>query len=335
MIVQCTIEDKKLNEIDTRRTLVFSAFGFVFCGMWQYALFVKLMPRVCPQAIAFAQKPLSQKIRDFNGLRQLAIQVFVENGINNPFLYFPTFYTIKACSRQIRTILESRYRWEYVKHMITVHRRTYNSRDRAPAQIINFGFSPLWFRVPFDHASPSFGHVISFLRGKFDSDEKDGTSSDRVTARRRSSNIFYVLVVRVMARNNVFLSCVDDRQTDVYILKRFRPYNENTVAHYATLRKRESGNGKNVDDLEETVSSSPLSSQKQNSPKNKNTVNLKLRERESRDFEIYVREYSIYILSTIYIQQQDEFNLSQNRNVNDPPNNKARRSPGIHIISLQ
>ena len=192
VIVQCTIEDKKLNEIDTRRTLVFSAFGFVFCGMWQYALFVKLMPRVCPQAISFAQKPLSQKIRDFNGLRQLAIQVFVENGINNPFLYFPTFYTIKSMLKtntyDPRVTVPMGIRKAYDNFSTDVPAIL---KIWVPAQIINFGFSPLWFRVPFV-ACVSFVWTcyVSFLRGKFDSDSddavisddhKDGTSSDRVT----------------------------------------------------------------------------------------------------------------------------------------------------------
>jgi hypothetical protein len=81
---------------DRRRTLLFTCFGATFAGAWQYCLFVKIMPRLCPAAAAFAAKPLRAKLRDKPGLRQLAVQVFVENGINNPLLFFPIFYSFKA-----------------------------------------------------------------------------------------------------------------------------------------------------------------------------------------------------------------------------------------------
>ena len=58
----------------------------------QYGLFVKLMPRLIPNAFAFAAKPVSAKLKDAAGLRGLFIQNFVENGINNPLLFFPLFY---------------------------------------------------------------------------------------------------------------------------------------------------------------------------------------------------------------------------------------------------
>jgi hypothetical protein len=59
-------------------------------------LFVRIMGRLCPDAAAFAAKSLAQKIRDAAGMRNLVLQNFLENGINNPFLYFPTFYTFQA-----------------------------------------------------------------------------------------------------------------------------------------------------------------------------------------------------------------------------------------------
>ena len=181
VIVQCTIEDKTLNEIDTRRTVLFSAFGFVFCGIWQYTLFVKLMPKLCPQAISFAQKPLSQKLTDFKGLKQLAIQVMVENGINNPFLYFPTFYTIKCMletnTYDLRVTFPMGLRRAYDNFTTDVPAIL---KVWVPAQIINFGFSPIWFRVPFV-ACVSFGWTcyVSFLRGEFDDGKEDESGDDQ------------------------------------------------------------------------------------------------------------------------------------------------------------
>jgi len=92
-IVQTYVE--KREKTDWKRVGVFTAFGFVFTGCWQYALFVKMLPRVCPNAKAFIDKPIREKLRDKKGLKELALQNFAENGINNPLLYFPLFYTIQ------------------------------------------------------------------------------------------------------------------------------------------------------------------------------------------------------------------------------------------------
>lgn len=73
MLVQRHVEGRE--SIDWRRTAAFSSFGFLFSGVWQYTLFVKVMPRLCPLAESFAAKPVMAKLRDGPGLRQLAIQV--------------------------------------------------------------------------------------------------------------------------------------------------------------------------------------------------------------------------------------------------------------------
>ena len=43
VLVQKYVE--KRETLDKRRMLTFGTFGFLFNGVWQYALFVKLMPR--------------------------------------------------------------------------------------------------------------------------------------------------------------------------------------------------------------------------------------------------------------------------------------------------
>jgi len=58
-------------------------------------LFVKMMPSICPNAQAFIAKPLRDKLRDTQGLKELFVQNFMENGINNTFIYFPLFYTLQ------------------------------------------------------------------------------------------------------------------------------------------------------------------------------------------------------------------------------------------------
>lgn len=93
VLIQTQVE--KCDEIDWRRASIFSTFGLLFCGCWQYVLFTKFMPKICPQAASFAAKSFRQKLKDVEGLKQLAVQVFVENGINNPLLFFPVFYSVK------------------------------------------------------------------------------------------------------------------------------------------------------------------------------------------------------------------------------------------------
>eukprot|EP00808_Paulinella_micropora_P027953 g67444.t1 len=94
VLVQRYVEDKE--QIDWRRAGVFTMFGFCFCGTWQYFLFVKLLPKICVGASAFAAKPLREKLADRRGMRNLLIQNFAENGVNNPLIYFPVFYSIQA-----------------------------------------------------------------------------------------------------------------------------------------------------------------------------------------------------------------------------------------------
>lgn len=125
------------------------------------------MPKLCRNAVAFTAKPLAEKMKDFRGMREVAVQVLIENGINNPFLYFPTFYTIKS-------MLEMNTYDLTVAFPMGVQRAKENFmidvpailKVWVPAQIFNFTFSPLWFRVPFV-ACVSFGWTcyVSFLRG--------------------------------------------------------------------------------------------------------------------------------------------------------------------------
>ena len=149
---------------DRRRTLLFALFGASFLGAWQCCLFVKIMPRLCPAAEAFAAKPLRAKLRDGPGLRQLAAQLFVEHGINNPILYFPCFYSFKAYMadhpQPFRAGLQ-RYSESWrtdVPEMLMVW---------GPAQLINFAFSPMWLRVPFvAGVSLLWTTIMSVTRGK-------------------------------------------------------------------------------------------------------------------------------------------------------------------------
>uniref|UniRef100_A0A6U4KRN7 Uncharacterized protein n=1 Tax=Phaeomonas parva TaxID=124430 RepID=A0A6U4KRN7_9STRA len=162
-VVQTQHEGVALKDWDKKRTGLFTLFNAAFAGAWQYLLFVKVMGRLFPGAAAFAAKPIAEKAKDFIGMRNVLIQNLIENGINNPLLYFPIFYTFKAFldgeekpfNAGIKTYWANAH--EDVPAIWAVW---------VPAQLINFGFSPMWFRVPFvATVSAMWTGYVSVTRG--------------------------------------------------------------------------------------------------------------------------------------------------------------------------
>lgn len=163
LLIQRYVEQRK--EIDWKRTQAFTVFGCVFVGAWQYTLFVRVMPIICPNAEAFAAKPLREKMKDVRGLKDLALQNFVENGINNPLLFFPCFYTVQE-------FLTKGFEQGSVRNALSKYRANCHEDVPAiwalwvPAQFINFAFSPMWLRAPFVAAvSCVWTSYVSLTRG--------------------------------------------------------------------------------------------------------------------------------------------------------------------------
>jgi hypothetical protein len=48
--------------------------------------------RLIPNAAAFAAKPLREKLKDIKGIWALCVQVFLDQFVHHPLLYFPVFY---------------------------------------------------------------------------------------------------------------------------------------------------------------------------------------------------------------------------------------------------
>jgi hypothetical protein len=172
--VQKHVEKKE--SVSWSRVAVFSTFGFAFLGVWQYALFVKLLPRLCgPASTNFITLPLRQKLKDGPGLRSLFVQNFVENGINNPFLYFPIFYTIQEFlnndSPNVRNALD-----RYVANAATDIPAIWSVW--VPAQCFNFSFCPLYLRVPFVAMVSLFWTAyVSLTRGALEEERAEMTGA--------------------------------------------------------------------------------------------------------------------------------------------------------------
>ena len=151
LFAQKVIEGKK--EIDWTRHAVFCTFGFAYLGGLQYWLYNVKFTQWCG--------PITAK---FGHKASAPIKTFIDQAIHHPFLYFPTFYAIKAkVSGQPMSYAVNKYKseiWESVKTLWSVW---------VPLQLINFAFVPRHMRVPYV-AGVSFGWtmILSVMQGKFD-----------------------------------------------------------------------------------------------------------------------------------------------------------------------
>ena len=144
---------EKRENIDWNRHAVFCTFGFVYLGGFQYWLYNVKFTQWCG--------PITAK---FGHKASAPIKTFIDQAIHHPFLYFPTFYAIKAkVSGQPISYAVQKYKseiWTSVKTLWSVW---------VPLQLINFAFVPRHMRVPYV-AGVSFGWtmILSVMQGKFD-----------------------------------------------------------------------------------------------------------------------------------------------------------------------
>jgi predicted amino acid-binding ACT domain protein len=161
LLVQKVVERKE--EVDWRRNAAFATFGFCYLGGVQYALYVPIFGRLFPNAANFAAKPFAQKIRDARGMMNLGAQVFLDQCVHHPLMYFPAFYCTKEIVMSDKPDLGKVMR-EYQKNM---------KEDLAalwkiwvPLTVVNFAFMPMHLRVPFAAGvSLLWTCVLSTMRG--------------------------------------------------------------------------------------------------------------------------------------------------------------------------
>lgn len=151
MFAQKVIERRE--EVDWKRHFIFVTFGFCYLGGFQYYLYnVKFTQLCAPLTASFGHKAVSP------------LKTFLDQGIHHPFIYFPTFYTMKtAIEGKPLSVAWYKYKaeiWDGCKACWTVW---------VPAQLFNFAFVPRHFRVPFV-ALVSFAWTIIFstMQGNFD-----------------------------------------------------------------------------------------------------------------------------------------------------------------------
>lgn len=149
IITQKYLENRK--ELDLQRLTVFTSFGFVYLGGWQYYLFNNLFVK-CERIMTLARlKPISQS----------AILTFLDLGVHTPLMYYPSFYMIKGYlgNQEFKNVAQT-YNENIKNDMIAIWKVWF------PVQMINFTFVPVYLRMPFI-TSVSFGWtiILSLMRG--------------------------------------------------------------------------------------------------------------------------------------------------------------------------
>eukprot|EP00658_Telonema_sp_P-2_P043424 TRINITY_DN31360_c0_g1_i1.p1 TRINITY_DN31360_c0_g1~~TRINITY_DN31360_c0_g1_i1.p1 ORF type:complete len:376 (+),score=106.47 TRINITY_DN31360_c0_g1_i1:166-1293(+) len=136
------------------------------CIRDRYGLYVKLMAeRWFPKAGEFAAKPLSAKLRDGPGLRELFAQVAIDQLVHVPFVFFPCYYITKTAimgDGMQPVIPTAMKKWR--RNLVEDVKASW--QIWIPCNFVNFGFMPMHLRIPFMACcSMAFCIVLSSMRG--------------------------------------------------------------------------------------------------------------------------------------------------------------------------
>lgn len=164
LLVQKVVE--KRENIDWRRNTAFATFGFFYLGGVQYFLYVPFFSRLFPGAASFAAKPVAEKLRDASGLRALVAQVFLDQAVHHPLMYFPVFYMMKdfvVSNNPDPFQALNEYKSNMKEDLIALW------KVWVPSTIFNFAFLPMWARIPWvASTSLIWTCILSAMRGASD-----------------------------------------------------------------------------------------------------------------------------------------------------------------------
>lgn len=148
-LTQKTIDGK--SEIDQKRLLTFTIFGFSYLGGWQYLLYNKVFTR-CEKVM---------KAYKYSKLSQSCVLTGMDMFVHTPFIYYPTFYSLKGWLEN-KDQKQSYQLWKTnFKEDMTLYCQLW-----VPAQIFNFAVLPLHYRMPFiTSVSFAWTVLLSMSRG--------------------------------------------------------------------------------------------------------------------------------------------------------------------------
>mgnify|MGYP002001751691 CR=1 FL=1 len=117
-----------------------------------------------PKTEAFAAKSLREKMADLPGTLGVAAQVFLDQCVHHPFMYFPAFYMTKelvlyggdASVDRVYKRWNDNF-WPDLEALWKIW---------VPATCLNFAFSPMWMRIPVvASTSLVWTMILSAMRG--------------------------------------------------------------------------------------------------------------------------------------------------------------------------
>merc|ERR1719393_1094964 len=164
LMVQKVVE--KRETIDWKRNIAFGSFGLFYLGVVQYMLYVPIFGRLFPNAASFAGKSIAEKLRDATGIRNLFAQVFLDQMVHHPLMYFPVFYMIKDfvtsdSPSPVRAV--SSYTENMQEDLLALW------KIWVPSTLVNFAFMPMWGRIPWvASTSLIWTCILSAMRGSSD-----------------------------------------------------------------------------------------------------------------------------------------------------------------------
>jgi len=163
-MVQKVVE--KREQIDWRRNVAFGSFGLFYLGGVQYFIYVPLFSRLFPNAASFAAKTVAEKVKDARGIRDLVAQVFLDQAVHHPLMYFPVFYMIKDfvtsdSPNPVRAVSE--YAGNIKEDLVALW------KVWIPSTFLNFAFMPMYARIPWvASTSLIWTCILSAMRGSSD-----------------------------------------------------------------------------------------------------------------------------------------------------------------------
>lgn len=164
LIAQVVIGQTPIMEVDLQRSLLFCAFGAIYLGGFQYLYQVQIFKKLF-DVDKFTTQPWSDKIKDTEGLKSLALQTILDLTVLT-IIYLPTFYIFKASifsgstdpTVWTSTGIEN-YTNNFAKDEIDL------IRVWLPADLVCFSV-PLYLRLPVRHiVSFVWTAYLSFARG--------------------------------------------------------------------------------------------------------------------------------------------------------------------------
>eukprot|EP00210_Caulerpa_lentillifera_P004291 g4094.t1 len=144
---------EKRETIDWQRNAVYSVFGFIYLGMFQYYLYNIKFAKWCKGIVD-----------NFGRVGMPVVKVGLDQFVHHPFVYFPVFFITKSLvSGKGFEDAYTKYKleiWESCKALWGIW---------LPAQLVNFSMVPRHLRVPYV-AAVSFGWttVLSVMQARFD-----------------------------------------------------------------------------------------------------------------------------------------------------------------------